>query len=78
MNSISTTKNQLNIKTIKDNFYNSYDSDEENNNENPLSDSQKKEIILEKKEQFLKDIEEILISVYNYHIININSRNSNL
>ena len=76
MNSISTTKNQLNIKTIKDNFYNSYDSDEENNNENPLSDSQKKEIILEKKEQFLKDIEEILISVYNYHIININSRNS--
>ena len=64
MNSISTTKNQLNIKIIKDNFYNSYDSDEENKNENPLSDSQKKEIILEKKEQFLKDIEELLISIY--------------
>ena len=76
MNSISTTKNKLNIKTIKDNFYNSYDSDEENNNENPLSDSQKKEIILEKKEQFLKDIEELLISIYNYHIINVNSKNS--
>ena len=76
MNSISTTKNQLNIKIIKDNFYNSYDSDEENNNENPLSDSQKKEIILEKKEQFLKDMEELLISIYNYHIINVNSKNS--
>ena len=44
MNSISTTKNQLNIKIIKDNFYNSYDSDEENNNNNTLSDSKKKQL----------------------------------
>ena len=63
MNSVSTIKNVLNIRIIKDNIYNCCDSDNEKNNRNTLSDSKKKEIILEKKEQFLKDIEELLISV---------------
>ena len=76
MNSVSTIKNVLNIRIIKDNIYNCCDSDNEKNNRNTLSDSKKKEIILEKKEQFLKDIEELLISIYNYHIINVNSKNS--
>ena len=75
MNSVSTIKNVLNIRIIKDNIYNCCDSDNEKNNRNTLSDSKKKEIILEKKEQFLKDIEELLISIYDYHIINISSKN---
>ena len=62
MNSFSSFKKVLNISILKDN-----NSDEEKK-------SEIKNIIKENKDEFLKEIEEILINVYSYHIININSR----
>jgi hypothetical protein len=62
MNSFSSFKKVLNMSIFKD------------NNSNEEKKSEIKNIIKENKDEFLKEIEEILINVYSYHIININSR----